>query len=94
MESLSNPPYMYLLIFLSSFFFIFLKSFQQLNVVKKQYWWIVPTSMLMAFVEVFVVATTAKNGWQWMLVILIGLGSGLGSLSATWLHSRHFKEKT
>lgn len=94
MNSFTSPPLVYLLVFVSSYFFIFLKSLQQLHVVKKQYAWIVPTSMLMAFVEVFVVATTAKNGWQWMLVILIGLGSGLGSLSATWLHNRHFKEKT
>lgn len=86
---MNNPPVMYLLIFLSSFGFIFLKSFQQLNVVKKQYWWIVPTSVIMAFVEVFVIATTARNGWQWALVILIGVGSGMGSLLATWVHSKH-----
>lgn len=93
MENLHNPPLVYLLVFLSSYCFIFLKSFQQLHVVKKQYTWIVPTSMLMAFVEVFVVATTAKNGWEMGLVFFIGIGSGTGSLSATWLHSKYFKEK-
>lgn len=93
MENLHNPPLVYLLVFLSSYVFIFLKSFQQLHVVKKQYAWIVPTSMLMAFVEVYVVATTAKNGWEIALVFLIGLGSGLGSLSATYLHTKRFKEK-
>jgi len=90
MENLHNPPLMYLLAFLSSFGFVFLKSFQQLNVVKKTYSLIVPTSMLMAGMEVYVVATTSRNGWQWLLVFLIGLGSGLGSLSAVWLHSKRF----
>jgi hypothetical protein len=94
MNTLLNPPWMYALVFVSSFIFVFLKSFQQLNVVKKQYWWIVPCSMAMAATEVFVVATTAKNGWVWGLVVLIGLGSGFGSLSATYLHSQWFKEKT
>lgn len=93
MNDIHSPPLVYLFVFLSSYIFIFLKSFQQLHVVKKQYTWIVPTSMMMAFVEVYVVATTAKNGWQWMLVVLIGFGSGLGSLCATWLHTKHFKEK-
>jgi hypothetical protein len=94
MSNLHNPPIMYMLVFLSSYIFIGLKSLQQLHVVKKQYAWIVPTSMAMAFVEVYVVATTAKNGWEWLLVFLIGLGSGLGSLSATYFHSRIFKEPT
>lgn len=93
MTNWTSPPLMYALAFLSSFGFVFLKSFQQLNVVKKAYSLIVPTSMLMAVMEVYVVATTAKNGWQWILVFLIGLGSGLGSVSATWLHSKYCKEK-
>ena len=90
--SLILPPWMYVLAFLSSFGFVFLKSFQQLNVVKKAYMLIVPTSMLMAVAEVYIVATTARNGFQLGLVFLIGLGSGLGSVSATWLHSRYVKD--
>lgn len=91
MTNWTSPPLMYALAFLSSFGFVFLKSFQQLNVVKKTYSLIVPTSMLMAVMEVYVVATTAKNGWQWTLVFLIGLGSGCGSISATYLHGKVFK---
>lgn len=83
----------YVLTFCSSFIFVFLKSFQQLNVVKKTYSLILPTSLLMAGVEVYVITVASRNGWQWMLVFLIGLGSGLGSVSATWLHSKYWKEK-
>ncbi len=76
---------LYALAFLSSFFFVGLKSIQQLNVVYRKYWWIVPTSMLMAVCEVYVVASVAKYGWSW-IVLAVGSGSGLGSLTATWLH--------
>ena len=84
---------MIFLIFCSSFIFIFLKSWQQQNVTRQQYKWIIPTSMAMAFVELYVIATAAKNGWDFLLVLAIGLGSGLGSLTATLIHSRMFKTK-
>jgi hypothetical protein len=74
-----------LLAFAASFGFIALKSWQQLNVVRKAYWWIVPTSMLMAVCEVYVIANVAQYGWGW-LVFWVGLGGGLGSLSATLVH--------
>jgi len=76
-----------LLCFLSSFAFIFLKSWQQLNVVHYQLWWIVPTSFAMAVCEVFVVANVASNGWGW-IILPIGLGGGLGSLCATIINKR------
>ncbi len=80
----------YLLAFVASFGYVGLKSTQQLNVVHRQYWWIVPTSFAMAALEVFVVASMAKHGWGW-LVFWVGLGSGLGSISATWIHSKVIK---
>ena len=78
---------LYLLAFVSSFIFIALKSLQQLHVVHRQYWLIVPTSMAMTVCEVYVVSQVAKNGWGWICLV-IGLGSGLGSLCATYLHHR------
>jgi len=77
----------FILCFVTSFMFIFLKSWQQLNVVHYQLWWIVPTSFAMAACEVFVVANVAHNGWGWVIVP-IGIGSGLGSLTSTILHKR------
>lgn len=77
----------YLLAFGASFFFVGLKSWQQLNVVHKKYWWILPTSWAMASAEVYIVATVARSGWGW-LVFWIGLGSGLGAIAATYVHGR------
>lgn len=75
----------YALAFVASFFFIALKSFQQLNVVRRAYRWIMPTSFLMAACEVYVIANVAKYGFG-PLVFWVGLGGGLGSLAATYLH--------
>ena len=82
----------YSLAFLAPYLFIATKSFQQLNVVHKEYWRIVPTSMTRATCEVYVIANVAKFGMGW-LVLWIGLGSGLGSLSATFLHSKLTNKK-
>ena len=81
----------YFLAFFASYIFIFLKAFQQLSVVHKNYAWVLPTSMCMATCEVYVIATTAKNGWGW-LVLFIGLGSGLGAMSSMWVHGRFIKK--
>jgi hypothetical protein len=77
----------YSLAFIASFGYVGLKSWQQLNVIHRKYCWIVPTSLAMAALEVYVVASMARSGWGW-LVFWVGLGSGLGSAIATWIHYR------
>lgn len=77
----------YLLAFGASFGFIALKAFQQLNVVHNAYLWVIPTSMLMASAEVYVVWNMAHYGMGWV-VFWIGLGSGLGAVFSMWLHKR------
>jgi len=77
---------MYPLAFGASFIFVFLKAFQQLNVVHRQYWMVLPTSMAMAACEVAVIALVARNGWGW-LVVFTGLGGGLGCIAAMFFHT-------
>lgn len=79
--------YTTLLLFFTSFVFIFLKSWQQLNVAFYQLWWITPTSFAMASAEVVTVSNMAHYGFSWV-IIPIGLGSGLGSLASTIIHKR------
>jgi hypothetical protein len=76
----------YFLAFAASFIFIFLKAFQQLNVVHRQYLLVIPTSMMMATCEVAVIALVARNGWGW-IVIFTGLGGGLGCIAAMFFHT-------
>lgn len=80
----------YTLAFAASFFFVGLKSVQQLNVVHKQYWWILPTSMLMALCETWVIFAMVKNGFG-AIVLATGTGAGLGAIVATYLHGRLLK---
>ena len=81
----------YLLAFGASFCFVFLKSAQQQNVTHKKYWWILPTSLLMATCEVAVISMVAKNGWGW-LILAVGIGAGLGAMLATYLHSKFLQK--
>lgn len=80
---------LYALAFLSSYVFVGLKSFQQLNVAKGNYPWVVPTSFAMAACEIYVVAAVVTTGWGW-IVIPVGFGAGLGAMSAMLAHRRLF----
>lgn len=82
----------YLFAFISSFCFVGLKSFQQLNVVHKQYMLVLPTSMLMALCEVYVIATVAKSGFGWLAVV-IGVGAGLGCMTSMYVHGKITKHE-
>lgn len=76
----------YALVFVASFAFIFLKAFQQLNVVHAQYLLVIPTSIAMACCEVLVIAQVARQGWG-PIVLFTGLGAGLGCTAAMFAHS-------
>lgn len=73
------------LAFAASFAFIFLKAFQQLNVVHRQYLLVIPTSMAMSACEVAVISLVVRQGWGW-LVLFTGFGAGLGCVAAMFLH--------
>jgi hypothetical protein len=46
----------------------------------------------MAACEVFVIASIVKTGWGW-IVLAVGLGGGLGALSAMVIH-RRWRDRT
>lgn len=77
----------YVLAFVASFVFVFLKSYQQLNVFKGAYRWVMPTSMAMAACEVLVIVNVADVGWGW-IIVPVGVGAGLGCMSSMKLHER------
>ncbi len=83
------------------FLFVFLKAFQQKNVVGMHYRWIMPISYLMAASEVFiisVIAFKAAGGAPFSELIIfaftIGTGGGLGATVGMYIHNRHFKKGT
>ena len=80
-------------IFVASYVFIALKAFQQRHVIHNDWWWVPPTSMAMAFVEFYVIASVAKNGYGLPLVLAGGSGAALGALTAMFIHNIHLKRK-
>lgn len=76
----------YLFAFLASYVYIWAKATQQLQVVNFRYWRIMPMSLVMAACEVFimvnVIRTADSFGGLALLAFCIGIGAGLGCLTA------------
>jgi hypothetical protein len=76
-------------LFLAYFVFIGLRAFQQINVQLDQKKLVVPTSIMMAAVEVYCVSTLAAKGWSVLTVASYGLAAGLGSLAAMSIQKQY-----
>lgn len=89
----------YVASFAASLLYVFLKATQQLNVVLNVRRWILPVSLGMGLLEVFIVGTVSitavKVGGFWPLFGLglsLGGGGAVGCLSAMWLHRKFIKK--
>lgn len=87
-----SPGQSYLAAGLASALFVAVKAFQQQNVTHHKWAWVMPTSLMMAATEVYVVANVVKYGYHLALVLCVGVGAGLGCivgmLAHLWLHPR------
>ena len=90
-----------LLLFITQFFFVLLKAYQQRNVGGLHWESVLPTSLLMATFEFLAVGTLAVNSVEiyhttkdvidvGILIAMMGLGGGLGALSGMYLHSKKY----
>ena len=75
------------LAFLVAFVYVFLRAVQQMNVTARRYWWVTPTSLLMAASEVFLVTTQVSHGAGW-IILPIGVGGGFGCIGAMWFFDK------
>lgn len=82
----------YYAVFAVSFLYVGLRSWQQLNVVRQKYLFIMPTSLAMAAADVFMISQIANYGWGFIVLAYAG-GGGMGSILATWMHHRWIKER-
>lgn len=71
----------------ANFCFIGLKAFQQRNVIHNDYVLVVVTSNLLAFAEVFVIYTIAKEGVILPLILTLGFSGSLGCVVAMRIHN-------
>lgn len=76
----------YVAAFLISLGYIYLKAWQQINVIHKRYTWVVPVSFMLALCEVATIGLVVHTSF-W-LFIPIGLGGGIGCLLAMKRHHR------
>lgn len=75
-----------LTLFAASFLMIAAKAFQQLNVVHDRYCAVLPTSALLAAMEVFIIVGVVRTGW--IAIPSMALGGGLGCMFSMWLHKK------
>jgi hypothetical protein len=73
------------------FCYVFVRAFQQRNVAFAHYGWIIPTSYLMAMLDVFIIVFVARSGWHLAIVLANGTGGACGALCAVYLHKRWIK---
>lgn len=95
MNYLTNSPLLYATMFLASLCYVGTRSIQQLNVANKLYSLIPIFSMVMAFLDVFVISMIVKHnsGELWAVALSLGGGGAIGSMLAVYLHDKYFKEK-
>ena len=74
------------------FFYVFARAFQQRNVAFGNYAWVMPFSFAMATIDVFVVATVARTGFAWGIVLAMAVGGGAGAMAAMNIHERWFRK--
>jgi hypothetical protein len=84
-----------LALFISNYVYIFLKAFQQKNVMHDNFKLVIPTSFGMATCEYFIMGTIALiavNGQGFVHTAInvasIGLGGGLGSVCAMYYYKK------
>lgn len=76
----------YLAAYAVSLLYVGLRSFQQLNVMHSQYWWIPPVSMSMAFADYFVINQMVNHPWD--IAIAIGAGGATGACLSVYWHAK------
>ena len=93
-----SPDIPYVFVALCTMIYVFLRSFQQLNVTQARYVLILPISLLMGATDVYLIgraALSAAGGHvdPWMM-LAYGFGGGIGSIIAIWTHNRFFGSKS
>ena len=67
--------------------YVFLRAFQQLNVVHSRYKRVLPTSLMMGLVDVGLILIIVKANTLW-LGVANGIGGATGCMLAMYLHKR------
>jgi len=78
---------LFLISALASFVYVFLRAFQQLNVMGGHYWRVMPTSIGMGVGDVVLVILIVKTDTLW-IGVSNGIAAGAGCCCAMYLNHR------
>ena len=70
----------------ATFLLVFLRAWQQQNVIHDYYWWAAITSYGLAAADVIVVLGVVSYGYE--AIPYIGTGGAIGVTCSMWLHRR------
>jgi hypothetical protein len=79
-----------MMLMLSTFMLVFLRAFQQQNVIHANFRLAALTSYMLAIAEVATVLWMVKQGWS--SVLWVGTGGACGVTSSMYIYRRHFKK--
>ena len=71
--------------FAVNFIYVFLRAMQQLNVVNRNYGWVMPMSLGMGLCEVATVLLVVRTN-SLLMGLVVGIGAGLGAMLAMKVH--------
>jgi hypothetical protein len=80
---------LFVMVFLAAFASAFLRTFNGLCVMRLRYGTVIPFSMMIAFVDVCVIASVVRNG-LWIFVPS-GMGQGVGAIIAMKIYERRYR---
>jgi len=80
---------MLLLVCLFNFVNIFMRAFQQQNVINGNYLWVIPCSLVMGGVELYTIDFVATKGFSILVWLLYSLAGGIGCMASMYLHKRY-----
>lgn len=83
----------YLAVFAATYLYVMARAFQQRNVAFDNYRWIPLASSAMAILDVYIVSTVAREGWQIAIVCACAAAGTLGCWSAMLFHKRYVKKE-
>lgn len=83
----------WLLLFLSSFGWVFVQAFQSRNVNSGQYIWAAFGSFFIGTLQVFVLSTVVGPGASFLHTLVYCTGGALGVTSAMYVHRRFLTER-
>ena len=82
-----------MVLFLISYVNVLIKVIQGRNFAFDNYIMVVPTSLVLAAMDMWIISNIAQFGYGLVIVLEVGFGSGLGAVTGMYIHKRWIKKE-